>query len=148
MKTHLKLKIDYSERPAIELTYSAGFWEKLKTKLDRFGLQQTTTTKFFGQTGVTGTYYRDTSSSLGQFLGRRGLDTSSTLDDINRSAFVSGYINLAMFRAVPDSSNKVVIPLETFVTVRDITRLKSTMEVFFKAINEIVSKVEIEVRGD
>ena len=127
------IKIKYTDD---EVKHLKGLWAKLE-------LASIESINFFG-TGKTGRVMRGIAPLL-NFLGG---DASETVDDVNATVVNSnGALNLAIFRAIPDENNELILSLGRMLDIDEANTITSSFaKIYTKLFNIAEGEIEIVIK--
>lgn len=140
----MKMGVRFERFPKFFLKYEEDEWNMVESLLKRLGLRVCNSERILGK--KRGKFYRETSSELGVLL-LNSTSTSSSVSDINQPLFDSGFVNISVFRVLPDEDGCVEFLLDKFLTIEELNRVVETLsQVFEKIINLVIDEeVEIDV---
>lgn len=122
MKVHVKINGDVR----LVVKYESDEWQKVEEKLKQLGLEKASTSQAWGSQ-ENAEYYRESTPELLRAMQRvfefLRVGQYSLIDSINKP-FIdedsSRYMNVAVFRVVPNAGGEVSVPVQKYLTLLEV----------------------------
>jgi hypothetical protein len=142
MRVEFKIEKGY---PYLIIKYEQSEWERIENILKTLNLEKAVTKLGFGK-NLELEYYRERDTELLNYLKNYFKNKLGYfVDDINRSIFENGYLNIAIFRVVPSKNNEVKILLDKYLTVAELKDIINKIKQVFELLLNIAIQAQVNI---
>ena len=139
----IKFKIE-NGKPFLTIKYENEEWQKIESILKELGLEVRETNNGFGMNYKL-KFYRETNEELLRYIRNTFTTTIYNLfDDINRRLYDNGYLNLAIFRVIPENG-EVKAPVDKYLTILEFKNIIETIVKIYRILLNLAINKEVKV---